>query len=161
MILVLDDSEKEAVANLVRFSSAPENWYKADSTWSPGDRPEFTVGLTKGNVGSPDGPVVYLYKCVFTWTIIPPGALSDDEGRKNEKEAICRHLSVLYAKPNRFPHPSLLFTIATLFGYTGAKMVKDAALEQGDDWVSRLDDGWWEVLQEIPDAEVQTRKNQV
>jgi hypothetical protein len=147
MVLILDDIEKKAVESLVTFASRPENWYKADSDWSPGDRPEYVVGLTKFNQGENTG---FLYRCVFTWSVFPP----------THGNIMVRHLSVGYAREGRMPNPPILETITAMFGFTGAETASNGMIiGPGEDWGMRFaPGGYYEAMQEIPNEEVEKAK---
>ena len=102
--LIIDDIQKEAVASLVLFAQEEENWYRLQQDkWIPGHREEYCVHLNN-------------YRCVFTHTVV--------EGVRH------RHLSISIPGKN-YPNPIAFYTIATWFGFTGAKMLNDVAIEPG------------------------------
>lgn len=85
------------------FAEKPENWYRiGESTWVPGNRPEFVLGDV-GNI-----------RAVFsiTWA-------SDVQ--------VLRHLTI--SAPHALPSPLFVWTLAHMFGFTGAKP-DDAGLVQ-------------------------------
>jgi len=106
--LIFDETNKQKVEKLLEFANRPENYYVIGTTsFIPGDRPEYVAQIND-------------YRCVFTMT--------KDEG------LIYRHLSISVPVPGRLPHPIAAFTMATWFGFTGAIMNKDVAMEPGKDW---------------------------
>lgn len=98
------------VKDLVSFASKPENWYvPGDGKWAgkcPGDDPFYCVKLND-------------FRCVFTHT--------------NYSGKLIRHLSVSVSGTS-YPGAPAVFTIATLFGFTGAKMMSDIAVYPGRNW---------------------------
>lgn len=95
-VSALNLNEAEARAKEVAaFAARPENWYKVgESTWIPGDREEYVLrSLT--------------VRAVFSWTQVAPGDVR-------------RHMTISTMGP-RFPNPMVVWTLAHMFGFTGAK----------------------------------------
>lgn len=111
--LLIDDNIKKAVQELVKFASREENWYKiGESKWVPGDRQEYILHMDT-------------YRCVFTNTLM-------------EDKRIFRHLSVSIPKEDMFPNPVVVYEIASMFGFIGAKtsqLQSDIVVGPGDDWL--------------------------
>ncbi len=104
--LVLDKEAEAKVKAVVDFATKKENWYVLGSSPVPGDRTEYCCQL-------------HSYRCVFTLTLI------------NSKPH--RHLSI--STKSNLPHPIVSFTIAKMFGFTGAKEQNGAAIAPGKDWI--------------------------
>lgn len=105
----------------MEFAARPENRYiLGKSTFVPGDLSEYVRYL--------DG-----YRCVFTLT--------------EHQEKIYRHLSISVPVPDKLPNTVAAFTIATWFGFTGALLDHDVAVEPGEDWqISPDEKGYCIVL---------------
>ncbi len=97
-------------AEIRAHAEQPEHVYLIGSDNPPGSRPEHV--LENGG-----------HRAVFSLT-------------KGEDGTIYRHASISLqgAAPGRHPTPPAVFTLATLFGFTGGKVVKGITLVQGDDW---------------------------
>lgn len=107
--LFLTPENKDKAAQVLEFAERPENWYHhPGSSWVPGDRSEFVTRIDT-------------YRCVYTHTV--------SRGRHY------RHLSISVPAREKFPNPVAVFTLATFFGFTGARMVEDVAAEPGTDWM--------------------------
>ena len=93
--LILNDAKGQA-KTIATFAAKPENWYKVgESNWIPGDRKEFVlVSLT--------------IRAVFTWTQVKP-------------EDVHRHMTISTMGPS-YPSPLVVWTVAHMFGFTGAKV---------------------------------------
>lgn len=106
--LELNDDQKAAVENLVKFASHPDNWYLiGHSQWSPGDRVEYCLHLNN-------------YRTVFTIS--------------KAEDKLYRHLSLSF-NGKAAMHPIIAFTIAAMFGFTNAKIREnDVVTEPGPDW---------------------------
>ncbi len=125
--LVISDTQKQAVANLVMFAQKEENWYRPErDKWVPGHRIEYCVHLDT-------------YCCVFTHSVM--------------KGVRYRHLSISVPGEG-YPNPLAYNTIATWFGFTGAKMLEDVAIEPGK-WQSGLNeqDGCVVLIEKIGEVE--------
>lgn len=90
--LVVDDAARAAVTRVMVHAEANHyHPWASPKPNAPGDDERFVAQL-----GS--------YRCVFSYT--------------HSDGAVWRHLSVSVPGKN-FPHPFAMFTIATLFGFTG------------------------------------------
>ena len=106
--LVIDRTQKRAVRHLVAFAESAGNWYRPTrDEWVPGDREEYCLHLNT-------------YCCVYTHTVIG--------------STHYRHLSISVPSDN-FPHPTAVYTIAHMFGFAGAKMTDEIAVEPGEEWL--------------------------
>lgn len=93
-VLLLNEALGRA-KEIVAFAEQPEHWYRiGESTWVPGDRPEYVLG-SAGNI-----------RAVFSITRV-----SDME--------VFRHLTI--SAPHALPSPLFVWTLAHMFGFTGAK----------------------------------------
>jgi hypothetical protein len=93
--LLIDDAARAAIQQLVAFASDPANHYHpGPQAKTPGDDPRFVLKLTS-------------YRCVFTYTRMPD-------------KKLFRHLSVSVKKHGKWPHPSAVEMLGTLFGFTGS-----------------------------------------
>lgn len=112
--LFLTPDNKEKAAKVIAFAERPENWYHAGgSSWVPGDRPDFVARIDT-------------YRCVYTHTV--------SQGKHY------RHLSISVPADGKLPHQVAVFTLASFFGFTGGKMVEDAAVEPAEDWLINVNE---------------------
>lgn len=110
--LLLHIAEPRA-KKIAAFASRPENWYRlGETTEIPGDRPEFV--LMSGTI-----------RAVFTWTRTP-----EDE--------VFRHMSIGILGSN-LPNPTIVWTVAHMFGFTGAKIEEGLVHEPAQNWMVGLD----------------------
>jgi hypothetical protein len=92
---------------IAKYSEHEDHWYRpAAGDPPPGDRPEHV--MTVGDV-----------RAVFSWTEDP-------------KDGVFRHLSVSIRGEGNWPPPVLVWSLANMFGFTGANadetgVVKDRA----------------------------------
>ncbi len=115
MVSVLDLVGAEARAReIVKFASQPENWYRVGETKVvPGDRSEYV--LRSGTV-----------RAVFTWTYVP------------KADVLFRHMTVS-TNGGRAPHPAIVWTLAHMFGFTGATLVQGVVETPAATWVADVD----------------------
>ena len=112
-LLVLSPEQKKAVGELVAFASQRENWFDPrKDKWVPGDRPEYTIQLES-------------YRCCFTYDVQKDGN-------------IYRHVSVSVSG-NAWPNEIAVFTICTMFGFTGGKTQGDVTVWLGKDWIVQME----------------------
>lgn len=111
-MLDLGPENRERARKLAEFAARPENHYVVgESKFIPGDVPDYVIQLDT-------------IRCVFTMT------------QANGK--LYRHLSL--SVPGGLPNPAIAYTIATWFGFTGAKIRhEDIAMGPGDDWQMQSD----------------------
>jgi Fe-S-cluster containining protein len=106
--LVIDGQAKAQVKEVLDFASKRENWWTLGQG-APGDRPEYVTELTH-------------FRCVYSVTLM--------DGKPH------RHLSI--SVPRNIPHPTVAFTIAKMFGFTGGEEQgtgEDAVvIGPGSDW---------------------------
>lgn len=108
-MLNLNDKNRKMAAAVTTFAERPENWYHpSEHSWCPGDRPEYVTFIDT-------------LRCVYTHTVA--------------KGIHYRHLSVSIEPTTHQPHLTLFFTLATFFGFTGAKMQEDVVVAPGSDWI--------------------------
>lgn len=106
-VLEINNENKGKVINILTFAEKPENWYRAEEvSWVPGDREGFYG-------------VLDTYRCCYT--------------RSVAKGKHYRHLSVSIPG-KKWPHLHAIYTIATLFGFTGAKTENEISTEPGYTW---------------------------
>jgi hypothetical protein len=91
------NAEVEGYAKrIAEYAAQEDHWYRPDrGDDSPGDHPSHV--MTVGDV-----------RAVFSWTESP------------EKE-VFRHLSVSLRGEDRWPPPIVVWTLARMFGFTGAE----------------------------------------
>ena len=84
---------------IVAFAEMQKNWYYPGVPGQalPGDNPEHV--LKSGTT-----------RAVFSWTRHP-----------EHEDVILRHMSVSVQRKGRYPRPIVVWTIAHLFGFTGAE----------------------------------------
>lgn len=113
-ILAVDEAESRA-KEIAAFAAKPENWYRiGETTEIPGNQAEFV--LRSGTI-----------RAVFTWTKLPEGE-------------VYRHMTVSTMGP-AYPNPVIVWTLAHMFGFTGAKVDKfGAVFEPSKTWGAVLDE---------------------
>ena len=110
--LNLDMAEQRA-KEIAEHSAKRENWYIPGQTAIPGDLAEHV--MLSGNICA-----------VFCWTV----AAND----------VRRHLSVSVPGKGKLPLPSLIWTLAHLFGFTGAKVEHQLVNFPARSWKFQADD---------------------
>lgn len=111
-LLQINDENKAKAQKLHDYAKQPGHWF-----WIPED-------LHQGFIpGEHDEYVVHIdtYRCVFTYT--------------RQEDKLLRHLTVSVPTEGKLPNPLVAFTIATWFGYTGARVEEGVARQPGRDWV--------------------------
>jgi len=101
---------KEAVARVVEYATHEDHWYRPErGDAPPGDKTEHEVII--GNTRS-----------VFSWTEHP-------------EQGVYRHLSVSVAG-GKWPHPIVVWTLAHMFGFTGAEELADTGVvrDRAEGW---------------------------
>lgn len=112
--LLLTSENKDKATRVLVFAEKTENWYHhPGSPWVPGDHPEFVA-------------IIDTYRCVYTHTVY--------------RGTHYRHLSISVPARGWFPNEVAVYTLATFFGFTGAKKDNDVAVEPGDDWMLDLNE---------------------
>ena len=109
--LIMGDEVKARAREIAEFAARPENLFRADCGWVPGDRPEFV--LKSGDV-----------KAVFTH--------SEGEGGK-----VLRHMSISVPRRGKLPSELVVYTVAGYFGFTGGTTGgsgPDVLTAPGPDW---------------------------
>lgn len=111
--LVLDDAFRAEVMRVVEYASRPEHYYvPAKSPFPPGDMPEYTM-----RAGD--------YRIVYSVTVAKEGGTY-------------RHMTVsLQREGAEYPAPISLFTIAHMFGFTGAD-VKNGFVTEPGKWMLHI-----------------------
>jgi hypothetical protein len=111
--LVISSEQREAIDHLVNFAKQPDMWYVAGkSRWIPGDNPPYVLHVDT-------------YRCVFTYTLVHDGS-------------VYRHLSISVSGED-YPHLLVVFSIASMFGFTGGKDASGVVCTApGDDWIVRI-----------------------
>jgi hypothetical protein len=89
---------------IAEFASKPVNWYRVGDPLIPGNVAAHV--LVSGTT-----------RAVFSWTVHP-----DHEG------LVLRHLSVSVRREGALPLPEVVFTLAHLFGFTGANPQSEAGI---------------------------------
>jgi len=111
-LFILSTEIKESIQSCQEYAENPINWYHPDEPNStpPGMLHRHT--LQSGTI-----------KSVFSWT--------------EQKGEIYRHLSVSTNGRGKYPIPTVVWTLAHLFGFTGggAPDEKGLVAEPGEDWV--------------------------
>lgn len=99
--LNLTEAQKRAT-EIVEFAQQKENWYTpGKSATVPGDDPRHILE-DRG------------IKAVFSWTVTEKG--------------VFRHMSASVPTPGKYPYPALVWTLAYLFGFTGAQADKQGVV---------------------------------
>jgi len=124
-VLIVSDDLKAEIQRIRDFADKQENWYTPHKGPPPGDNPRHT-----GSNGT--------FRFVFSITF--------------SKDQTYRHLSVSTSGP-KWPNPAAVFTIAHLFGFTGADASEDGfVMEPAKDWGIKKEDPVQAVivLQRLP-----------
>ncbi len=108
--LVLDDAFRAEVMRVVEYASKPAHYYvPALSPFPPGDMPEYTM-----RAGD--------YRIVYSVTMT--------------EKATYRHMTVSLTREGaEYPAPISLFTIAHMFGFTGADVQDGFVTEPAKTWM--------------------------
>lgn len=94
-ILFLTKDTEARAKEIAVYAAKPGNWYRPGETLTlPGEHPEYV--LVSGTI-----------RAVFTWT-------------RATKSLVIRHMSVSVQGAN-YPNPLTVWTLAHMFGFTGAK----------------------------------------
>jgi hypothetical protein len=111
--LILDAETKQSVQRVIDFASLPENTYiPANNAQPPGDNPQYVAQLNS-------------FRCVFS--------ITESKGKR------FRQLSV--SIPSKlFPNAIAVFTIASLFGFTGGTIIEDITTEPCASWQIAIDE---------------------
>jgi hypothetical protein len=109
--LVLSPEIAAKIAAQVAWADAPENHYRpGPGVEPPGDSPAYTMMLDDG------------FRVVYSHTVMP-------DGRRY------RHLSVsVRGKGNKYPATVAVWTLCTLFGFTGGRVEHEVTVGPGKDW---------------------------
>lgn len=104
--LILEkDENKKKIQQLVDYASKPENYYYPDTEGTvPGDISEHVANLSG-------------IRCVFSLTVL--------------NNVAYRHLSLSGPEKGELPNATVSFTIATWFGFTGARVDNDVSVAPG------------------------------
>jgi len=107
--LVISDQIKAKIRAQVEWAERPENWYwPMKDAKPPGDDLDFVTLLDHG------------FRVVYSHTVMP-----------DSKHF--RHLSVS-VEGSKYPHQMAVFTLATMFGFSGGRIVEDVTIEPGP-WI--------------------------
>lgn len=108
--LVIDEEAMNDVSRVVDFATKRENYYVPGVTdFVPGDRDEYVIKLNH-------------YRCVFSITLF--------EGEPY------RHLSISMPEHKVLPNPTVAFTLAGMFGFTGGEKYKGGVItDPAENWL--------------------------
>jgi len=112
--LVLSPEITARIAAQVEWANRPENRYRAGvDPEPPGDNPAYVMLLEHG------------FRVVYSRTLAPDGSE-------------WRHLSIS-VEGTKYPNQFAVYTIATLFGFTGGNQELDTTVKPGPSWRMDVD----------------------